>query len=156
MLTLWNPYDDWGFGNLRRTLSVMDELRQQMGTLLDYGDRGSKGSREPNSSWPASNLTDQGDHLAVRAEVPGLSEKELEVSVTADTVAISGKRIAAVPSGYSAHRKERCDYQFSRSFLLPVKVNPDGARATVKNGVLELHLPKAEEAQPRKITIKAS
>jgi HSP20 family protein len=134
----------------------MDELRQQMGTLLDYGDHSGRAPRTQDNSWPSSNLTDEGDHLLVRAEVPGLSEKDLEVTVTADTVAISGKRVATTPSGYSAHRKERCDYQFSRSYLLPVKVNPDSVRATVKNGVLALHLPKAEEAQPKKITVKAS
>jgi len=156
MLTLWHPYSDWNFGNLRRALSAMEDLRREMGEFLGDAPRWrERDSEDAWGSWPRTYLRDVGDALVVKAEVPGLSEKELEITITGETVAIRGERKADAPEGYSVHRKERSGYKFSRSFLLPVKVNADKAAASVKNGVLELVLPKAPEAQPRKINVTA-
>lgn len=156
MLTLWHPYTDWNFGNLRRTLSAMEELRREMGEFLGETPRWrERGGEDPWGTWPRSCLRDTGDSLVVKAEVPGLSEKDVEITITGDTVAIRGERKADSPEGYSVHRKERSTYKFSRSFLLPVKVNPEKGQATVKNGVLELVMPKAPEAQPKKIAVTA-
>jgi len=156
MLTLWHPYGDWNFGNLRRTLSAMEELRREMGQFLGETPRWRERTGEDAwGSWPRAYLRDTGEALVVTAEVPGLSEKDVDITITGDTVAIRGERRADAPEGYSVHRKERSDYKFSRSFLLPVKVTPDKAEATVKNGVLELVLPKAPESQPKKITVTA-
>jgi HSP20 family protein len=156
MLTMWQPYQDWGFGNLRRTLSAMNALRREMEYVFGEFER-DQGPEAPGTSWagwPRTALSDAGDSLVIRSEVPGLSEKELEVTVTADSVAISGERKTDPPEGYSVHRKERGNVRFSRSFLLPVKVDPEQAHASIKHGVLELRLPKAKEAQPKQIAVK--
>jgi HSP20 family protein len=156
MLTLWHPYSDWNFGNVRRTLSAMEELRREMGEFLGETPRWrERAGDDPWATWPRSCLRDTGEALVINAEVPGLSDKDVEITLTGDTVAIRGERKADAPEGYSVHRKERSTYKFSRSFLLPVKTNPDKAEATVKNGVLELVLPKVPEAQPKKINVTA-
>lgn len=157
MPTLWNPYSGWGFSGLERALSTMDELRREMDEML--GEFGRSHPAELPSAWgtwPRSDLRDLGDHLEIWAEVPGLSEKDLEVSVTATSVVIGGERKADPPEGYTVHRKERGNIRFSRSFFLPAKVDPNLAEATVKHGVLELKLPKAAEAQPKRIAVKTS
>jgi len=158
MLTLWTPYRNWGFGNLRRTLSAMDALRREMDTMLDRtdGDGRAEASDSAWSGWPCCSLRDEGERFVVKAEVPGLSEQEVDVKVTASSVAISGERKAEPLEGYSVHRKERGTFRFSRSFAVPVKIDPNRAEAKIKNGVLELSLPKAAEVQPKQIAVKAS
>lgn len=153
MLSLWNPYGEFGFGNLRRTLSVMDELHRQMGSLLSTAPHRDE---DAYRGLPNTYFRDTGDQFVIRADVPGLSEKDVEVTITGDTLSIRGQRTLEVPEGYSVHRQERCEFRFSRSFNLPTKVDAEKAKATVKNGVFELVLPKAAEAQPRKISVKSN
>lgn len=157
MMTMWQPYQDWGFGSLRRTLSAMNALRREMDHVFGEIQRDREGEVAGTSwtGWPRTVLSDAGDSLVIRAMVPGLSEEELQVTVTADSVAISGERTVDPPEGYSVHRKERGNLKFSRSFMLPVKVDPDHARASIKHGVLELMLPKVKEAQPKQIAVKS-
>ena len=157
MLTMWSPYRDWGFGNLRRTLSAMDALRREMTQALDDDrEEGAQPTEAAWSGWPRSAMRDAGDRFVVWAEVPGLSEKDLEVTVTANSVTIRGERKTDAPKNYTVHRKERSNVSFARSFFLPTKVDADHAEAKVTHGVLELSLPKAAEAQPRKIAVKVS
>jgi len=153
MLTMWHPYNDWGFGSLRRTLSTMEALRQEMGSFLSEAPRWYE--RQSDADLPPSTLTDKGETLVLKAEVPGLSEKDIEVTVTGDTVSIRGERQIEAPEGYQVYRRERGSYRFTQSYVLPTKVDSEKSHATVKNGVLELVLPKVAEAQPKKITVKA-
>ncbi len=157
MLTMWHPYNDWGFGHLRRTLSTMEALRREMGTLL--GDAARWQESDADVRWgglPSATLDDTGEALVLRAEVPGLSENDVEVTVTADTATLRGERKESVPEGYTVYRQERSAFQFSQSYVLPVKVDSEKAQATVKNGILELVLPKAAEAQPRRISVRSN
>ena len=158
MLTMWNPYRDWGFGNLQRTLAAMDALRREMTHSLGSFEReeGAEPAETTWGGWPRGALRDGGDHFLVWAEVPGLSEKDLDVSVTADSVTIRGERRAEAPEKYAVHRKERSSVSFSRSFMLPTKVDADRAEARITHGVLQLTLPKAADAQPKRIAVKAS
>jgi HSP20 family protein len=61
-----------------------------------------------------------------------------------------------LPEGYTVHRRERPPMQFSRSFTLGVKIDPDKTEAELKDGVLKLTLQRAAEAQPRQIAVKAA
>ena len=69
---------------------------------------------------------------------------------------IKGERQDSAPEGYSVHRKERGAFRFTRSFALPAKVDVEKVQAVLKHGVLTVTLPKAKEAQPRQISVKAS
>jgi HSP20 family protein len=107
------------------------------------------------SAWPRVNLYDGGSNLIVKADVAGLSEKDVHVTLNESGLSISGERKVAPPEGYSVHRQERSSFSFSRSLTLPCKVSPEQTQASVKNGVLTVTLAKAPEAQPRQIAVQA-
>ena len=160
MLMRWND-----FGNLARfrgreparTSDPFDALRREMNHLFFDFERGYPGAnREASGSWPRATLEDTGAALVFRAEVPGVEDKALELSVEQAALTIKGERKDTPPEGYSTHRKERAAFRFSRSFALPAKVEVDVVQAVLKNGVLTVTLPKAKEAQPRQISVKAS
>ena len=142
-----------------RTFDVLDELRRQMDRV--WGDiDGTWGvapgvSTMTTAAWPRFNVFDAGANLVVTADVPGLTEKELAVSLEDGVLSISGERKLTAPEGYTAHRRERPALRFSRSVALPVKVDVDRAQAAVKDGVLTITLAKAPEARPRQIAVRA-
>jgi len=136
--------------------TMLDEFQRRMNRLfeeLDYGRWA--GTRFIGVSWPQANLYDNGKELMLRAEVPGLSEKDLQINANQEMLTISGERKVEVPEGYSVHRQERGEVRFSRSFTFPCKVDLEKTTAAVKHGVLTVTLPKAAESQPRQITVKA-
>jgi len=145
-------FDDWD-----RTLAVMDELRRRMGFHLEeqdgmspdwgaslYGEAG---------SWPRVNVSDTGQSLVFEADVPGLRDKHIEVSIRQDTLTLSGERKRPDFTGYAVHRQERRAIKFSRSFALPCPIDPEKARANVRDWVLTITLEKAPEAQPKRIAV---
>ena len=151
-LTRWNS--DIGWSDIDRTFLALDELRRRMGRALDDGERsyGQTGL----GTWPPANLYDSGSEVVLRAEVPGVSEKKLDIQLNQDVLTISGHREADTPEGYSAHRRERGAIKFSRSFAMPFKVDPETCGATLKHGVLTVTIAKAPDARPRQITVKTS
>jgi HSP20 family protein len=155
MLTLWSELNPLArFGS--RRFDGFDELRREMNRLfLDF--EGTTPNQELDvGGWPRVSLQDNGENLLLRAEVPGLTDKDLELQVEESTVTLRGERKEPVEEGYSVHRKERLDFRFARSFSLPAKVDADKAEAELKNGILTLTLPKAEAAKPRKVSVRAS
>jgi HSP20 family protein len=156
MLTRWEP----GWSEFDEMFSAMNQLRTYMDRVFDetLGGRGFEGRALPasGSSWPRTNLADAGAKLMLTAEVPGLTEKDIKLTLNQDVLTISGERKTEVPEGFSTHRQERPEVQFSRSFALPCRVNADRAAATVKNGILTVTLEKATEALPREISVKGS
>jgi HSP20 family protein len=144
-------YDGWDRG--------FDELRRQLGQLFDEVDNG--GWTNPSlfggtQVWPRVNVVDTGAAFVLTADVPGLSEKDVNVSIEQDVLTISGERKLTAPEGYAVHRQERGGFKFTRSFNLPVRVNNESADAAVKEGVLTVTLPKAPESQPKRIEIRGS
>ena len=151
MLTRWSDID--------RTFTMMDEVRRRMDRLWDeYDAEPSARAVEEyagRTTWPRVDLFDTGAALVVHAEVPGLSEKEIQLTINQEVVTLKGERKAEAPEGYSVHRQERPGLRFSRSFTLPTKIDSEKTTAVLKNGVLTLTLPKAPEAQPRQIAVIA-
>jgi len=145
-------------GDINRTVNMLDELRRRMDRLWeDYDGEDTDGQARfaAASGWPRVNLYDSGSSLLVQADVPGLSEKDLQISINQDVLSISGERKPEVLEGYSVHRQERAAFNFARSFSLPCPVDADKTTASIQNGVLTVTLAKAPEAQPRKITVQA-
>ena len=136
-----------------RTFAAMEELRQRVERTLG-GDSGAD-VFATDTGWPRTSVYDNGEALILVADVPGLKEKDIEVSLDNDVLTLSGERRTDVPQGYTVHRQERRPARFSRSFTLPVKVNVEGLTAEMKDGILTVKLPKAPEAQPRKIPVRA-
>lgn len=149
-LTGW-PTWEWTspFGEIERMRRDMDRLRESL-------SRGVWG--EPGAGvFPLMNVTEDKDSYYVRAELPGMKAEELDISITADTLSISGERkISAEDEKAQYHRREREAGRFSRIVTLPAQVNAGKAEARCAHGVLTVILPKAEEAKPRQITVKAS
>ena len=98
--------------------------------------------------------TDTG--FTVRAHLPGLKQDDVNVTARDGVLTISGKRKLTAPEGYQPTRRERMDYDFSRSFRLPQVVDVASADAQLEDGVLTLSLKKHEKAQPRQIAVRAS
>ncbi len=143
MFARWNDFE--------RELAVMDELRRRMDSLMHgYEPSGIPASQ---TGWPRVNLYDAESAVVLEAEVPGVAREDLEITVSQDTLTLAGKRAAEVPEGYSVHRRERGAVEFSRSFALREKVDPEKVTADLADGVLTITLHKAAEAQPRKITV---
>jgi HSP20 family protein len=154
MLTRWNT----GWSDYDDMFSTVHQLRQYMDQLLgDTGERAWSGrsASQLGGNWPRANLVDSGASLQLSAEVPGLSEKDIKLSLNQDVLTLAGERPTQAPEGYSVHRQERPSIQFSRSFALPCRVNADRASAVVRNGILTVTLEKASDAMPRQISIKA-
>jgi HSP20 family protein len=106
--------------------------------------------------FPPLNVTQDSDHYYVRAEVPGINAKELEISALGRRLSISGKReIPKESSAASYHRKERAEGEFSRVLTLPAEVDAGSVDARYKAGILTVTLPKAETATPRQIVVQA-
>ena len=161
MLTRWN---ELGFGGLDRELSALKDLRNHMDRLFLDFERGWAPGRDSRAqsnwaagtAWPRIALYDSGSELQLRAEVPGLSEKDLDISVEQSSLTIRGDRRTEIPEGYSVHRQERGNRSFARSFTLPCRIDAEKASANLKNGVLEMTVPKVAEEQPRQVQVKVS
>jgi len=116
-----------------------------------FGDAGNEAC---SGVFPPLNVYDDGESIVVRAEIPGMDPKSIEVNAAARSLTIMGERPR--PSGDEAksfHRRERGYGKFSRSLTLPQEINPDKVKAEYRLGVLEIVLPKSEENKPRKIEI---
>jgi HSP20 family protein len=149
MLTRFN---DWGFGDVERTMAEFDALRREMNRLFEGGAGRTVRSGAPG--FPRMGLFDRGSELVVRAELPGVVDKDLDITVDQGLLTLRGRRTVTAPEGYAVHRQERGNLEFARSFTLPCRVNAEKTTATLKHGMLTLVLPKAPEDQPRQIAIR--
>ena len=107
--------------------------------------------------FPLTNLTEDGDNYYVRAELPGIKAEELDISVTGDSLSVSGERkIPMEKENARYHRREREAGKFSRMVSLPSQIDPEKAEARCAEGILTVILPKAEAAKPKQIAVKTS
>jgi HSP20 family protein len=140
--------------DLDRAVRLMDQLRRRMDRVFE--DFEPAGGSELGTGYPRSNVYDAGNELVLTAEVPGLRDSDLSITLNQDVLTIAGERKSDAPEGYSAFRREREPRKFSRSYVLPAKVDPEKTSAKLENGILTLTLEKAPEVKPRQITVRAS
>jgi HSP20 family protein len=153
MLTRFSDYSDWpsfGFADFGRSYAPSAQLRRELDRLI--------GDFERSAAPQASTLSfeDDGSNFVLRADVPGLTENDFQISLADNTLTLRGERKLEVPEGHTVHRRERSAFHFARSLQLPSRVDGEKVTATLKNGVLTLTLPKVAEAQPRQIAVKAA
>ena len=146
MFTKWNEMD--------RIVGTMDKFRNQMNRFFEDLEEGPQYFGR-KGGWPRTNFYDDGDNIIVRAKVPGVSENDLNIQIHNNLLSVTGKRITSPQEGYTVLRQERLTDSFSRSFTLPVEIDPDKTSALLKNGILTLKLAKAQTAKPKKITVTA-
>jgi HSP20 family protein len=109
----------------------------------------------PERAWaPPLDVYETRDDLVVAVELPGVREKDIQLSMTGDVLSLRGQRGTAVEAREeNYHRIERWSGAFERHIQLPVPVQADKIRASYRDGVLEVRLPKLEEVKPREIKI---
>jgi HSP20 family protein len=139
-----------------KTLFALEDFRRRMHRAFAEAEQDPYAGPESwtGAVWPRANLYDNGSEFVVELEIPGLSEKEIDISATQESITIAGERKAAAPEGYLVHRQERVGARFSRSFPLPCHIDVEKVGARVRNGVLTVSMAKAAEARPRQITVK--
>lgn len=118
-------------------------------------------SRTENSSltaWaPAVDIYETENEVVLKADVPDIDEKDLDVRVENNTLTISGDRkIEKTVNEENFLRVERAYGSFSRSFSLPNTVNTEAIQAEYKNGVLSVQLPKRAEAKPKQVKVQVA
>lgn len=105
---------------------------------------------------PAVDIYENEHGLVMRVEMPGVDEGSANVHIEKNLLSIEGKVHTEVPEGYSLVRAENDAGAYRRAFQLSGEIDPAGVKAKMKNGVLQVLLPKREEAKPRKIEINVN
>jgi HSP20 family protein len=120
-----------------------------------FGHRMTRGDVNGASFAPPVDVEETADAFVIRADLPGIDQKDIQVHLTGDVLTIRGQRTREekTQSG-SLHRTERVHGTFERTFTLGSPVRNDAVSAAYKNGVLEIHVPKAEQAKVREIEVK--
>jgi HSP20 family protein len=137
---------------LRELTTLQNEMNRLFGTVFDTPAQSNGGTMR---RWmPAMDLVEAENHFVLTADLPGLSEEDVNIEVEDRVLTVSGERKAtheATKDGF--HRVERAFGTFSRSLTLPEGINPEAVEASFDRGVLEVRIPKPEQAKPRKISI---
>jgi HSP20 family protein len=108
------------------------------------------------AGFPALNIWDDENNLYVEAEIPGVKAEDLEAYAIGRELTIKGRRASLQDPKALYHRQERGTGEFARVMELPVDVDANGVQASLKDGILTVTLPKAREAKPRRIEVKAT
>ena len=103
--------------------------------------------------FPPINVFQQGDDILAIIELPGVAKSDLQIEAKENTIRISGKKTVDYPKEASLHRRERISGEFDRTISLPVQIDADRIKAEYRDGILALHLPRAESDKPRSIKI---
>jgi HSP20 family protein len=138
---------------LSRIEREMEEMFSPFSRWWPFG-----GLTERERAWmPPLDMVERKDELVLRADLPGLQEKDIEVSVAEGTLTIRGERKEEHEEKEGQYYyAERSFGAFVRSVPLPAGVDAEQVKATFKNGVLEVHLPRTKEAKGKKIEIEAA
>jgi len=140
----------------------MNVIRYQPWNLVDQlfngHSFGLNGELNTASAWaPRVDVKEEAERFLIRADVPGVDPKDIEVSLENGVLTISGERKSESreeQDGWS--RVERHSGRFQRSFTLPETVDAEGVSAKGSHGVLEISIPKLAKVQPKKIEVKVN
>jgi HSP20 family protein len=137
---------------LREFTALQNEMNRLFGTVFDSP---TPSNGQTLRRWmPAMDLVETDSHVVLSADLPGMTENDVNIEVEDRVLTVSGERKAThetTKEGY--HRVERAFGSFSRSLTLPEGVDANAVEANFENGVLEIRIPKPEQPKPRKITI---
>jgi len=136
----------------RELRSLQDEMTRLFSGVATSGT----GEEMTNTgNWfPKVDIFENKDHLAIEAELPGMTQDDFDLSFENNVLTLKGERkFEKKTDEGNYHRVERSYGTFTRSFTLPQTVTAEGARADFENGVLHISLPKREEVKARKIEI---
>lgn len=148
LLTRWQPFSPFAWGDLRR-------FHDEMNHLFGRFDLEAQAGRPLAQAYPPLNVWEEGDRLHVEAELAGMELDNLEIYVSeGDQLTVKGERKPFAVDKGVWHRQERGFGPFSRTVTLPVPVDADKVEAVFEDGVLRVTLPRSEAARPRRIAVK--
>jgi HSP20 family protein len=132
-------------------------LQEQVNRLFESSFPGRSDNSALTTWAPAVDIYETGDELVVKADLPDVSEKDLDVRIENNTLTIRGERkFEKKVEEENYLRVERTYGSFSRSFSLPNTVNSEAIKAEYKNGVLTVELPKRAESKPKQIKVNVT
>jgi HSP20 family protein len=144
---VWNAFMR---GNLTDPMRELEYLHRQMDRLFAGPQAAAASEYPPIDLWTGA------DGIRLRARLPGVSASDIDLSVVGDTVTLKGERKElqeVAPDAY--HRRERESGKWTRTIQLPFPVECDAVRASFRNGMLEVDLPRAASDRPKRIAIKS-
>jgi len=142
----WDPFRD--------LLSIQDRMNQLFNeTRALQPERGEDFCK---GSWsPPVDIYENGPDIVLKAEIPGISQDEIEIKIEDDTLVLKGERkFRKKTDDENYYRIERSYGTFVRSFTLPNSVDQEGVKATYEAGVLKIVMPKKEDKKPKSIRVK--
>jgi HSP20 family protein len=145
-LVRWDP--------IREIDTLQGEMNRLFSSFFDTPtSRGGNGSAARR--WlPAMDLVETGEHFVLKADLPGLTEADVNIEVENNVLTVSGERKTESEEKHEGfYRLERATGAFSRSLTLPEGIDADAVKATFDNGVLEVRIPKPVQAKPRRVQI---
>ena len=139
----------------------LDRLQSEMNRLFEgysqTGDRPTeaRGAGALSRAWaPVVDIAENENEIVLRAELPGMKQEDIDIELTGDTLTLRGeRRFEDEERRDNFVRVERSYGRFQRAFTLGVPVQHDQVRASYRDGILEIHLPKSEETKPRKVQV---
>jgi HSP20 family protein len=144
-LVPWRPFG----GELSSLRREMDDLWNRF-----FGETPTA-RRLAEEWWPSVDVSETKDNFVIKAELPGLDAKDVEVSISGNVLTLKGeKKKEEEEKGEHHYRSERYYGSFQRTFQLPANVKADKVEATFEKGVLKVTLPKVEEAKKKQIEVK--
>jgi HSP20 family protein len=149
-LTLWRPFRELApFRDFERMRRDMDRLWES------FFERGVRRAEDEGEWLPSLDVAETKNEIVVKAEVPGLDPKDIDISLSDGLLTIKGeKKQEREEKEEDYHLVERSYGTFTRSIGLPKEVQRDKINASYKNGVLKVVLPKSEEAKKKELKIK--
>jgi HSP20 family protein len=145
-LIRWEPVAELG--------TIQNEMNRLFNTFFDQSSPTGRNATGARRWIPPMDLVETADHYVLRADLPGLSDEDVNIQLEDNVLTISGERKAeheTQQEGY--YRLERALGGFSRSLTIPDGVDPDGVHANFDRGVLEIRIPKPEQKKPRQVQI---
>ena len=140
---------------MKNLFNFHNEMERVFGDL--FGSHEGETDTAETSWMPTVDISETDKDFEIRAELPGVSESDVNVSVTDNRLTVKGEKLQkAETEGENYHRVERQYGIFQRSFTLPKNVETNAIEAGFKEGVLTLTIPKAEAAKPTEIPIKVN
>ena len=135
----------------------VSDIQGEMNRLFDsfFGRPTAVAAAGAPRLWaPVFDMYETKDDLVLSMEVPGVREKDVSLTITGDTLTVRGEReLSPELKSESCYHLERVYGKFERSIELPMPVQADRVKATYRDGVLEVRLPKADEVKPKQIKI---
>ena len=142
----WNPLDD------------ILSLQRRMNKIFEDNFLGKKSSADEELSsglWsPSVDIYETESDIVLKAELPEVNQKDIQINIEDNVLSLKGERkFEKETKEENFHRIERSYGSFSRSFTLPGSINKEKVKASYKNGVLKVTMPKKEESKPKQITV---